>query len=568
MLFLLMLPLCFALACLGCSRERKPVLVKPPTLPASRIQLEPITLSALQRVKCFTGADAGELTMLEIIGGGVGATDFDLDGRCDLYFPCGGNIQKETQRIDGVASQLIWNLGEQSSNCAEFARVQAKHLFAHGVTEADYDQDGWPDLLVYGYYGVALYRNMGDGTFFDVTELAGLVDLPWTTSVAWFDADGDGLLDLYGTGYVDWSFENHPKCEGWWGGELEVCPPLKFGPRPDWFFRGKASGNFERLDDTFQREEEGRGLGLLAFKFSSDEPTPSLYVANDMSGNALFNSTGNSAFLDSAALSGVAVDGQGIPNASMGVALMDCDRNAEFDLFVTNFDHETMAIYNGQGDGSFEYGSFRFGLTVEVPPSVAFGVVAPDLDCDGDEDVFFVCGGVEYSPSIGTMDQVPVLLENREGQRFYRITPHPVLEKKEISRGCVVLDWNNDGLPDVTTSSISRSPVLLENRSDTENRWLRLRLIGTGGLRTPIGAIVRIEGTASGTQIRQLHGGGSYLSQSQMELFCGVMNDETVDLKITWPDGNQQRIQGLKTNQAWLITEDGRTLSNLRESSP
>ncbi|MEM8736270.1 MAG: hypothetical protein AAGG44_18720, partial [Planctomycetota bacterium] len=301
---------------------------------------------------------------------------------------------------------------------------------------------------------------------------------------------------------MNWSFHNHPKCEGWWGGELDVCPPLKFEPSPDWFYFGNADGTFRRDDQYLEQAEEGRGLGVLSFRGSQEDDRGRLYVANEMSSNALFIETDEASYSDDATLCGAAVDSQGVPNASMGIALLDADRNSQFDLFVTNFDHEYMALYANEGE-VYEYRSFQFGLTREVPPSVAFGVVAADFDLDMDEDVFFVCGGVEYAPSIGTMDQEPILLENVVAKRFARMIPNPRFHEKEIARGCATLDWNNDGLPDLVTSSISRSPTLYRNESlaqggGEEKSWLRVRLVGTTSPRSGLGAVVsaKVEGDA------------------------------------------------------------------------
>ena len=68
-------------------------------------------------------------------------------------------------------------------------------------------------MLVTGYQGLLLFRNQGDGTFTEVAQSLGLTDTLWSSSAAWGDVDGDGLLDLYVTHYVDWSFENDPQCD-------------------------------------------------------------------------------------------------------------------------------------------------------------------------------------------------------------------------------------------------------------------------------------------------------------------------------------------------------------------
>lgn len=538
---------------LGCRSEKYPVLVVPPPSPTSRIQLTPIDLPALRGVRCDTGREAAVYAILEIIGAGVGCIDFDEDGRCDLFFPCGGDIDADQSTVLGKSCNLLRNLApNEAGDVTAAARLAAEDLYAHGVAAADFNGDGYSDLIVYGFHGLRLYVNMGDGTFTDATQAAGLANIPWSTSVAWFDADSDGQLDLYGTGYVNWSFENNPECIGWWGGRRDVCPPMKFDALPDWFCRF-SEGSFERSDAVFTSPTAGRGLGILAFRLSENDRYPSLYVTNDMTANHFFVADESGKYEEQAVLYGLAVDGVGVPNASMGVALLDSNGDSLSDLFVTNFDHEYMALYNSQGL-NFSYDSLKFGLSGEFPPVVGFGVVATDLDCDGDEDVFVVNGGVEYEPAAFEMEQEPVLLENIGSRRFRRVLPHEAFRNKEVGRGCAVLDWNNDGYPELVSSNLWHSPLLYENRSDKQANWLRVRLIGRQSPRTPIGAIV-IARTDTRQLTRQLFGGGSYLSQSQQELFFGFDSDTYADLEIHWPSGQTQSLGPVKVNQCLTVVE-------------
>lgn len=532
-----------------------PFVIRPPTQPPSTIMLSRVDLDALKSVCFETGREAEEFAILEVMGGGVGCIDYDLDGRCDLYFPCGGGIDGKKKLVYGKTSSFLRNLHDgEAVDVATEARADASHLYAQGIAVADYNGDGFSDFVVYGFHGVVLYTNQGDGTFLDTTDACGLMDMPWTTSVAWFDANGDGLLDLYGTGYVNWSFQNHPECESWYVGERDVCPPLKFEPLSDWFCYGEQTGAFTRDDTVFAVEEEGRGLGVLAFRSLPDEVGMNVYVANDMTVNSLFVRSESGKYVDEASLRGVAVDYQGRPNASMGIGLMDANCDQTFDIFVTNFDHELMALYINQGF-AFHYSSNHFGLNVEFPPVVGFGVATADLDCDGDEDVFVANGGAEYEPYGGSMEQEPVLLENVGAKRFFRICPDPVFRQKEVARGCAVLDWDNDGYPDFVTSNLWNAPQMYRNTTAPDNGWLRIRLIGRESPRTPIGAIVTIQ-AESASMIRQLYGGGSYLSQSQQELFFGVGSAKVVDIDVSWPSGRTQRLEGVSANQQLTVVEN------------
>lgn len=541
---------------LSYSRKEEPKITRvyAPEAPPSSIQLGPLSIDALNAVLAENGRDAKEFAILEIVGSGLGCLDYDLDGRVDLYFPCGGTMDGETEAIYGRPSFLMKNIGlEEALDVTEAAGVAAADLYSHGISAADLNHDGFDDMIVYGYQGIRLFINNGDGTFADQTEVAGLNGLPWTTSVAVFDANHDGLLDIYGACYVDWSFSKHPECEGWYQGHREVCPPVRFTGMPDWFLLGKPDGTFDRQDSKFSSEGLGRGLGALAFRPTHESTDAELYIANDMMNNWHFIPDENGEFLDDAVLLGNAVDIMGNPTASMGVALMDANNDSAFDIFVTNFDHEYMSLYCG-GLADYSCDTFTFGLHAEFPPSVAFGVVAPDLDCDGDEDVFVVCGGVEYEPSINEMDQPPILLNNVNAERYYRITPNPYFETKEVGRGAIQLDWNNDGYPDVASSQLWNPPHVLLNQTEQSNNYLNLKLVGTKSARTPIGAIVHAEAGGS-KQIRQLVGGGSYLSQSQSMIFFGLGQEESAKVTIHWPDGSSQVLEDVEANQTLTVIQ-------------
>src|SRR5207249_8045198 len=122
-------------------------------------------------------------------------------------------------------------------------------FYTQGVAVADYNNDGWPDLLVTGWGRLALFRNDPDGRggrrFVEVTREAGLTDDLWSTSAAWADLDGDGYPDLYVCHYVDWSLAaNHPRCLGFDGERRDICPPGQFTALPHRLYRNNGDGTF------------------------------------------------------------------------------------------------------------------------------------------------------------------------------------------------------------------------------------------------------------------------------------------------------------------------------------
>jgi hypothetical protein len=191
------------------------------------------------------GEEAGHYAILESLGGGVALLDYDGDGLLDIFVTGGGYFAgPENKEIKGHPCKLYKNLGGWKFKDVT-TEVGLDRLgdgqpwfYTHGCAVADYDRDGWPDLLVTGYGRLALLHNESDGKggrrFVDVTKVAGLArEHFWSTSAGWGDLDGDGWPDLYVCQYVDWSFANNPPCKGYTTDvSRDVCPPRAFGAAP------------------------------------------------------------------------------------------------------------------------------------------------------------------------------------------------------------------------------------------------------------------------------------------------------------------------------------------------
>ncbi len=198
------------------------------------------------------GEEADHYAILESLGGGLAVLDFDGDGLLDLFLPGGGHYEgPDKHQINGNPCRLYRNLGN-----FRFEDVTAQwgldkiDFYTHGAAVADYDNDGWPDLLVTGWHRLALFHNESakGGKFVDVSKKAGMPDGLWTTSAAWGDLDGDGYADLYVCQYVDWSFEhNHPIDCTYDGKTRDVCPPKNFTGLEHKLFRNLGNGKFQDI---------------------------------------------------------------------------------------------------------------------------------------------------------------------------------------------------------------------------------------------------------------------------------------------------------------------------------
>ncbi|HEV3117921.1 MAG TPA: VCBS repeat-containing protein, partial [Gemmataceae bacterium] len=284
------------------------------------------------------GEEADHFAILETVGGGVALLDYDGDGLLDVVVTAGGYF--EGKAIRGYGCKLFKNLGNfHFREVTKEAGLDQPQFYTHGCAVADYDRDGWPDLLVTGWGRLALYHNEADGKggrhFVDVTKAAGLTDDLWSTSAAWGDLDGDGFPDLYVCHYVNWSFANHPRCIGLDLVARDVCPPANFSALPHKLYRNNGNGTFTDvsaqagLHVNDADKNFGKGMGVIVADLNGDG-WPDIYVANDTSGNFLYlNRTrpahqGGAIKLEDVAVpSGAGRDEAGTPNGSMGLAIAD-----------------------------------------------------------------------------------------------------------------------------------------------------------------------------------------------------------------------------------------------------
>jgi hypothetical protein len=490
------------------------------------------------------GGEAGHAAILESLGGGVGILDFDGDGRLDLFFPQGGTINAKLE-LGGIASQLYrQSLDGSFREVTVASGLDLAGHYTHGVAAADYDNDGFLDVVVTGYGGVALWHNEGDGTFRELHQQTQLGDKLWSSSAAWGDFNGDGHLDLYLAHYVNWSPENHPFCRPPAPHkEREICSPKQFQGLPDAIYYSQGDGTFVDASSRAGLKPDGKGLGVVAADVDLDGDLD-VYVGNDTVENFLFLNDGSGKFAEVGLAAGVATDDRGVPDGSMGVDACDYNNDGRPDLWAANYEREAFALYRNEGAEQFLHVSQATGITALGGLFVGFGTAFGDLDRDGDEDVMVTNGHVIKFPTTAPRRQSPLLLENRRGTRFQRVTvpTESYFSKSWESRGLALGDLNRDGNLDVAFAHMNEPSALLINATPSRGDWLGVRLIGTRSNRTAIGSHLILT-TSAGRQLRLVKGGGSYLSQSDYGVHWGVPAGATVEhLEIIWPSGIRQQL--------------------------
>jgi hypothetical protein len=525
------------------------------------------------------GKEAGQYAILETLGSGVALIDYDGDGLLDVFLAGGGYFAgPDTEQIKGHPCKLYRNLGN-----VKFEDVTAKvgldkvdWWYTHGAAVADYDRDGWPDLLVTGYGRLKLFHNEPDGAggrkFVEVTEKLGLVDDSWSTSAGWADLDGDGWPDLYVCHYCDWSFANNPVCPALTPkGTRDICPPQRFKPLSHVLFHNDRGAGFSRWS-ALGPAAKGHGLGVVLADINGDG-RPDIYVANDTSYNLLFMNRGFGRFDEIAHAAGVATDETGRPNGSMGVDVGDYDGSGRASLWVTNFFGEHHALYQNRGKESFLHQSQAAGIGAIGQHYVGFGTGFLDGDNDGWEDIVIANGNVFNLPDEAEK-QRPVLLQNveRNGRRYFReagTRGEPFFRAPALGRGLAIGDLNNDGWPDLVFVHTNAPVVVLRNvvAEHAPAHWVGVKLAGRDK-RDVVGSTVVAEaGTRKLTRFAK--GGGSYMSACDQRILFGLgPADRVTRVTVKWSWGKEQTWEGLAPGQYWELLEGEKDARPLGTGAP
>jgi hypothetical protein len=393
----------------------------------------------------------------------------------------------------------------------------------------------------------------------------------WGTSSAFFDADGDGDVDLYVANYLEPDLDmiplpgTQPTCQ-WFG--LDVfCGPKGLVGTSDVYYRNNGDGTFAEAtrEAGFFDPTGAYGLGVVTGDYDRDGDVD-LYVTNDSVPNFLFRNEGDGKFAEVGFLSGAAYNAGGQPEAGMGVDIGDLNQDGLPDLFVTNFSKETNTIYLNDGSGILVDTTAEANLQMPSLTSLGWATRFVDLDNDGDQDIFVANGHVypqidQSEPQTGYRQKNQVFL-NQGDSEFAEATfpPGDAMEQKASSRGGAFGDIDNDGDTDVVIVNIDDSPSLLRNEWQGKGNWICLRMVGTASNRDAIGARLSLI-SASHPQVKEVHPSGSIFSSSEFRIYFGLGPEKLAqEIQIDWPSGRRQTLEGVKAGE-FLLAVEGRPLS-------
>ena len=509
-----------------------------------------------------------EKLYLETMGAGVAWIDFDQDGFLDAFFVNSGATPYFKPKVPPQPA-LFRNLGDGT-----FRDVTLKAglgvgpgYFFFGAAAGDYDNDGYPDLYVSGYRRSLLYHNTGHGGFEDVTDRAGVANQgAWATAAGFFDYDHDGRLDLLVTNYVQYDMERNVVC-GDPRPELRAyCHPDSFPGTSPRLFKNRGDGTF--VDVTVQAKLEnpdGKSLAVALADLDGDGWTD-IFIANDTQRNFVYLNKRDGTFEDLSYTSGAGFSEDGKTEAGMSAAAADVDGDGDIDLYVSHLDAELNRFYLNLGRGLFADATITSGLGTSNVMNSSFGAQFLDADNDGNRDLVVVNGHILDNIAIYhsgvTHAEAKKLYRNVGGGRFVDVTATQPesFRAPRVGRGLAVGDYDNDGFLDLLVGNNGEEGQLFRNSGARGGNWLGLRLKGVKSVRDGIGARLTLR-AGSFVSYEQAKGGLSYCSAQDPRILFGLGPRTKVDaVEILWPSGDQQVLRDLPINQ-YVTVEEGKGIT-------
>jgi hypothetical protein len=497
------------------------------------------------------------------MAGGVAVFDYNKDGRPDIFFANGANIETLQKDSSKYSNRLYRNDGDGVFTDVTQAAGLTGTGYDIGVAVGDYDNDGFPDLFVSGVHRNTLYHNNRDGTFTDVTTKAGLnhrdaeFGLLWSVAAAWVDVNGDGLLDLFVVNYLQWNFKTEPLCV--YHNISDYCAPSFYKGLPDQLFLNNGDGTFRDVSaDWGLRSQVGKGMGVGVADYDLDG-RPDLFVTNDGYYNFLFHNTGKK-FDEVAMQAGVALPEDGNFVSGMGLDFRDLNNDGYPDIAFAAVANQTFPLFQNQGGKEFLEVTGADGMRAASLLRSGFGLGIYDFDNDGWKDIFVSGGHVLSLMTLGTnVDEYNFVFRNPGRSRKWDALVHEGgLDSIAPARhrGCAFGDFDGDGRVDVVVTGLGKQAELWMNKSDSSGHWLEIELEGARSNRDGIGARIKLQ-SKSGVQYNHMTTSVGYASSSDGPVHFGLGADIRADLvEIRWPSGIVQTIKDVAVDRVIKVKEE------------
>ncbi len=498
----------------------------------------------------FGSAKLGSL--LEGTGAGCVWLDYNNSGLLSLYVVSGRPLDDSMHPfpLKDKPNPLPHNHLYRNDGNGHFTDVTEEaglnpDMYSVAVTAADYDNDGFVDLLVTGYGKTILYHNDGNGHFTDVTTKAGITVDGWAISSTWLDFDKDGCVDLFVGRYVKFD----PKYRAFYAAD-NYPGPLDYEGETNKLFHNNCDGTFTDVTDKSGIGAfVGRTMGVTAADFDGDG-WDDIYVANDRTENFLFRNKHDGTFEEVANETGTAYGQNGESTSSMGPVFADFEGRGVLDLWVSD-GHYNRLLRNTEKMAFDDIGASN-GVSQANAQYVSWGTGIYDFDNDGLLDILIFHGGL-----IHLIPQEHTLFRGLGNDRFDDVSRDagPVLSVRTVARGACFADYDNDGKVDAFVVNLGAKGTLVHNVSTDTGHWIAIKLKGTKSNRDGIGA--RVEVFAGGKRYTEERVASSgYLSQNDDRLHFGLGNAVAVaKIVVHWPSGREQTIEKQDVNRVLTVEE-------------
>ncbi|KAA6460455.1 CRTAC1 family protein [Acidobacteria bacterium AB60] len=529
---------------------------------AQELPTSPIHFSARSIAFALDSDETAQRHAPETMAGGVAVFDYDRDGKPDIFFTNGANIDSLQKDSPKYWNRLFHNNGDGTfTDVTEKAGLKGTG-YDVGVAIGDYDNDGFDDILLAGVYRNTLYHNNGNGTFTDATREAG-VSQPdkqygplWAVGAAWVDINNDGLLDLFVVNYMSWDGKKEPNCR--YNGKPEYCHPKFYKETPSRLFLNNGNGRFTDISEQAGiRAHPGKGMSATIADFDNDG-LPDIFVTNDKLFNFLYHNQGHNRFEEVALEMGVALPAHGNLISGMGSDFRDLNNDGYPDIALAALQNETFPIYQDVSGASFQEITARSKMTSLSNPMSGYSVNIADFDNDGWKDIFVSRGDVA-SPNMEDhirVSQPNTVFRNLKGT-WAALTDEAGFSAlpPRRHRGAAVADFNGDGKLDLVVVALSDSAELWINDSPGSGHWIELALEGRRSNRDGIGA--RIKLTAGGNvQYNHMTTASGYASSSAVPVHFGIGEASAVDdIEIRWPSGTVQILKNIAADRVVKVQE-------------
>jgi hypothetical protein len=505
----------------------------------------------------YTFGDYHYENILESSGSGITVFDYNNDQLMDVYMMNGTYIEGISDKNGVVFKDTRDKLYKNNGNgtFTEVSKIAGLDdpTWSMAAGAIDYDNDGDQDLYLLNYGPNIFYRNNGNGTFSDITASLGLAGpdklngfTKWSIGVAFWDYNRDNRLDVLVGNFL--AFDPayiSVKTPG-------LMPhPSEYKGQATMLYEQQPDGKF--IDVTKKNNlyfPDSKCMGLTVFDYDDDGDLD-IFQANDHQLNFMFRND-NGIFREVGVAIGVAGNSQGKPTGSMHGTIGDVDGDGLIDILVVDLEYG--ALYRNLGNGLFEDISEESGISGPLAGKGSWAGALFDYDNDGDLDIFAANGTAEE-----LILQYPLLLENNGNGRFKNVGAErsSYFSTKRSGRGCAIWDYDNDGDLDIIVSHVDleATAALLRNDGGNNNHWLGLTLKGANGPSAAISAKVTVQaGNKKQVLINQCS--TSYLSNHDPRLHIGLGQNKQADLiEIRWTDGKKEVYKNIAADRYLTVIQ-------------